>query len=178
MHAIAHGGCTDTHRSLPWNLTLGEKSIAASGNRTCVSSVPIRCSINWATSQLKFTITETSTAALLHWKIIRIHAPWGYNIKVIGVYASHLSSHFTLNVRSIANESLIDWLSSCNCEVCYFFKLVLWVHSTTKDSIRAENKFNLSPSYSLHMPLDLKYLFLKLQLKSHPQFRNENPEKQ
>ena len=31
-------------------LTLGEKSLAAPGNRTCVGSLPVRCSINRATS--------------------------------------------------------------------------------------------------------------------------------
>ena len=31
-------------------LTLGEKSLAAPGNRTCLNGVLVRCSTNWATS--------------------------------------------------------------------------------------------------------------------------------
>ena len=50
MHSTAHRGCTDTVRESAWKLTLGEKSLAAPGNRTCVSGVPVRCSINWAAS--------------------------------------------------------------------------------------------------------------------------------
>ena len=37
-------------KSLHWKLTQGEKSLAAPGNRTCVSGVPVRCCTNWATS--------------------------------------------------------------------------------------------------------------------------------
>ena len=36
--------------SLHWKLTLGEKSFAAPGNRTCVSGVLVRISTNWTTS--------------------------------------------------------------------------------------------------------------------------------
>ena len=43
MHAIAHG-VTDTYKSLHWKLTLGEKSLAAPGNGTCVSGVTVWCS--------------------------------------------------------------------------------------------------------------------------------------
>ena len=46
-------GFTDTvEESLHWKLTPGEKFLAAPGNRTCVGSVPVRCSANWATSPL------------------------------------------------------------------------------------------------------------------------------
>ena len=44
MHAIAHRGARTPQESLHWKLTLGEKSLAAPGNRTCVSGVPVRCS--------------------------------------------------------------------------------------------------------------------------------------
>ena len=43
MHAIAHGGCTDTlikGSSLLWKLTLEEKSLAAPGTRTRASIAP------------------------------------------------------------------------------------------------------------------------------------------
>ena len=37
--------------SLHWKLTLGEKKfLAAPGNQTCVSGVPVRCFTSWATS--------------------------------------------------------------------------------------------------------------------------------
>ena len=39
MHAIAHGGVRTPKESLHWNLTLGRKSLAAPGNRTCVSGL-------------------------------------------------------------------------------------------------------------------------------------------
>ena len=54
MHAIAHGGVWTPQVCLHWKLTLGEKILAAPGNRTCVACVgvvPVWCSINWATSQ-------------------------------------------------------------------------------------------------------------------------------
>ena len=44
MHAIAHGGVRTPKESLHWKLTLGRKSLAAPGNRTCVSGVTVRCS--------------------------------------------------------------------------------------------------------------------------------------
>ena len=40
MHAIAHGGCTDTVRESALKLTLGEKSLAAPRTRTRVSIAP------------------------------------------------------------------------------------------------------------------------------------------
>ena len=42
-----HFGLT-VQESLHWNLTLGEKSLAAPGNRTCVGNVPVQCFTNWA----------------------------------------------------------------------------------------------------------------------------------
>ena len=47
---IAHEGVRTALESLHWKLTLGEKSLAAPGNRTCVGGVPVRCCTNWATS--------------------------------------------------------------------------------------------------------------------------------
>ena len=57
------GGCarkwTGTIRkSLHWKLTLGEKSLSAPGNRTCVGSVPVRCFTNWATSLHKYSSSD------------------------------------------------------------------------------------------------------------------------
>ena len=43
MHATAHG-VTNTCKSLHWKFTLREKSLAAPGNRTCVSGVTVWCS--------------------------------------------------------------------------------------------------------------------------------------
>ena len=51
MHAIAHRGIYGhTKESLHWKLTLGEKSLASLGNRTCVSSMLVQHSAKWATS--------------------------------------------------------------------------------------------------------------------------------
>ena len=50
MHMIAHGGVRTKWESLHWKMTLGEKSLAVPGNRTCVSDLMIRCSTIWATS--------------------------------------------------------------------------------------------------------------------------------
>ena len=47
---FAHGGVWTSKESLHWKLTQGEKSLAAPGYRTCVSSVPVRCSTNRVTS--------------------------------------------------------------------------------------------------------------------------------
>ena len=45
MHAFAHGeGYGHQKKSLYWKLTRGRKSLAAPGNRTCVSGVTVRCS--------------------------------------------------------------------------------------------------------------------------------------
>ena len=48
MHAIAHGGgdIRTPWESLHWKLTVGEKSPAAPGNRTCVGGVAVQCSTN------------------------------------------------------------------------------------------------------------------------------------
>ena len=50
MHTITHGAVRTPKESLHWKLTIGEKSLTAPGNRTCVGGVPVRCSTNWATS--------------------------------------------------------------------------------------------------------------------------------
>ena len=52
VHAIALGGARTPKESLHRKLTLGEKkeSLAAPGNRTCTSGVPLRRFTNWATS--------------------------------------------------------------------------------------------------------------------------------
>ena len=42
--------CTDTRKRVRAESWLGQKSLAAAGNRTCVSSVPVRRSTSWATS--------------------------------------------------------------------------------------------------------------------------------
>ena len=47
LHTRVYGHRKET---LHWKLTVGEKSLAAPGNRTCVGSVPVRCSTNWSTS--------------------------------------------------------------------------------------------------------------------------------
>ena len=87
MHAIAHGSVRTRRESLNWWLTLGEKSLAAPGNRTCVGSVPVRCSTNWATSLPMTSVWDAhiycgSTsfpwlvfffAALLWWSMIHKH---------------------------------------------------------------------------------------------------------
>ena len=39
-------GCTDTVREFALKVNLGEKSFAALGNRTCISSMPVNCSTN------------------------------------------------------------------------------------------------------------------------------------
>ena len=56
MHVIAHVGVWTPIRqsALKLKLTLGEKSLAAPGDRTCVSSMPVRFSTNWATSPPSF----------------------------------------------------------------------------------------------------------------------------
>ena len=46
-------------KSLHWKLTLEEKSLAAPANQTCLSSVPVWCSTNWATSQPQQYKSET-----------------------------------------------------------------------------------------------------------------------
>ena len=43
MQATAHGGVRTPKESLHCKLTLVEKSLAAPGNRTCVSGVTVRC---------------------------------------------------------------------------------------------------------------------------------------
>ena len=50
MHATAHRGARTPSERLHWKLTLGEKSLAAPGNRTRLSGVPVRRSTNRATS--------------------------------------------------------------------------------------------------------------------------------
>ena len=44
MHVIAHEGVWTHVRESAGKLTLGEKSLAAPGNRTCVSGMVVRCS--------------------------------------------------------------------------------------------------------------------------------------
>ena len=49
-NSIATGAAWTPKESLHWKLTVGEKSLAALENRTCLSSMLGQCSTNWATS--------------------------------------------------------------------------------------------------------------------------------
>ena len=50
MHALAHRGAQTPYKSLHWRWTLWKKSLATLGNRTCISSVMVRCTTSWAAS--------------------------------------------------------------------------------------------------------------------------------
>ena len=50
MHAIAHWGVRTPKESLHWKLTQGRKIPCRTGNRTCLSGVPVRRSASRATS--------------------------------------------------------------------------------------------------------------------------------
>ena len=43
-------GCTDAVGESALKIDAGRKSLAAPGNRTCISGLPVRCSTIWATS--------------------------------------------------------------------------------------------------------------------------------
>ena len=65
-NANAHGRVRTPWKSLHWKLTLGEKSLAAPGNWTCLSSVPVQHYTDWATSpvlpqEADDTITQSLT---------------------------------------------------------------------------------------------------------------------
>ena len=66
-NANAHGRVRTPWKSLHWKLTLGEKSLAAPENRTCLSGVPVRRSTNWATSppQICFHLRLLNINALM-----------------------------------------------------------------------------------------------------------------
>ena len=107
MHAIAHR-VTGTCKSLHWKLTLGEKSIAAPGNQTCVSGmtvwcsnqlsyVPIfvsgnnQCTIEWATSTLWVIKINTYTRASYSWMIIGSQND--PHLRIIGGHRETLEGH-------------------------------------------------------------------------------------
>ena len=56
MHTIAHGDVRTPQESLHWKLSLRQKSLAAPGNPTYVSGVPVRLRTNWATSLPKISV--------------------------------------------------------------------------------------------------------------------------
>ena len=70
MRAIAHGGVRTPKEILHRKLTLGEKSLAVPGNRTCVSGVTIRCSnqltyIPSDEKNLTVTLTQNTSNTVL-----------------------------------------------------------------------------------------------------------------
>ena len=62
MHAIAHTGVQTPKESLHRKLTLGRKSLAALGDRTCVSGVTVRCSTN---STITLVLTGQNSVLVL-----------------------------------------------------------------------------------------------------------------
>ena len=62
MHAIAHGVYGHMQESLPWKLSLGEKSLAAPGNWTCVSSMTVRCSNQLSYIPILMNLNQRPTA--------------------------------------------------------------------------------------------------------------------
>ena len=65
VRAIAHGDVRTPKETLHWKLTLGRASLGAPGNRTCVSSVLVRCSIQL--SQRDDRISELHPIPILEW---------------------------------------------------------------------------------------------------------------
>ena len=51
-------GCTDTEKSPHWKWTLGEKSLAVLRDQTCVGSMLVRHSTNWATSPVNRSLRQ------------------------------------------------------------------------------------------------------------------------
>ena len=73
VHAIAHESVRTPWESLHWKWTLGKKSLAAPGNRTCVSGVTVRRSTNWATSSLP----HFSSCLVLRYSSLCLGSPRG-----------------------------------------------------------------------------------------------------
>ena len=60
MHAIAQGGVRTHARESALKIVSRRKSLAAPGNRTCLSGVPVRRSTNWATSPPPFILSRVA----------------------------------------------------------------------------------------------------------------------
>ena len=105
MHAI--WGCTDTE-SLHWKLTLGRKSLAATGNRTCVSGMTVRCS-----NQLSY-IPSTPRHNLQNWLIITVYSP-----SVHGRGAGMCGSDATNCIREVRKGTTRRFGSQSILRVCH-----------------------------------------------------------
>ena len=77
MHAAAHGGVLTPQESPHWKATLGEKSLATSGNQTCVSGVLVGCS----------TSGVTSPPQILNWTVCLHVWGWPWPIRWLMHYA-------------------------------------------------------------------------------------------
>ena len=70
MRAIAHGGVRTPLERLPWKWTFGEKSIAASGNWTCISGVSVWRSTCWLSSPpCVRSVIMTSRRRAVSWQL-------------------------------------------------------------------------------------------------------------
>ena len=86
MHAIAHGGCTNTVRESALNVDScnnnnnNNKSCGAPGSRTCISSVPARRSTNWATTPPHLVIYLFTTSVCLSRSLSVEFGDWTFSV--------------------------------------------------------------------------------------------------
>ena len=87
-----------------------------------------------------------------------------FGVKIFGESISTCVSCFFLSGGQLAHTLLVSWRFEPG--------------EPQRMTSGLNSNFTLSPSYSFHKSLYHKSLFLKPQLKPHPQFRNAKSEKQ
>ena len=111
------GGIWTHYESLHLKLTLGEKSIAAPGNRTCVSGMTVWCSTNELHPYLPHTLisktTQIHTYSCMHIYAhmrprIHTHTHWFKKHTNIHTYAwmhmhAHTHTHISLQTHTCTN---------------------------------------------------------------------------
>ena len=115
-------------KSLRWKLTLGEKSLAAPGNRACFSDMPVRHSTHWATSP-PYTRHGVMLTPYLMACPSHSHNLW----RLTGL---HSLCDSTVRVRSCCGDDVLAFwwvltVKSKSTYIKYKFRISTWINNNT-----------------------------------------------
>ena len=115
MRALAYRGVRSSNKSLHWKLTLGRKSLAAPGNRTCVSGVTVRCCkrLGDSTTETRIAYDNSCGMRVNTWHVISTNVPVRWPARAI-LWLSPKTLYNNVRYRMFVKLASYDAFPQCN----------------------------------------------------------------